>query len=72
MRRVQRRREYYAISAMLPEISTTRSVLTEDLPREYSSKTAVGDLESTRALLAAHGLLDPMAWQDISKDELLR
>lgn len=72
MRRVQRRGDYFAISAMLPEIATTPVTSADRLPREYSSRTAVGDLASTRALLSQHGLLDPTASQAISQDELLR
>jgi FlaA1/EpsC-like NDP-sugar epimerase len=58
MRHVQRRGEYYAISAMLPEIATTPVVSVQDAALEYSSRTAVGNFDSTRELLARHGLLD--------------
>ena len=72
MRHVQRRGGYYAISAMLPEIATTPVVSAHDFPVEYSSGTAVGDFDSTRALLARHGLLNPTASHTSSTDELLR
>lgn len=72
MRHVQRRGTYYAVSAMLPEIATTPVVSVHDAPLEYSSRTAVGDFDSTRALLARNGLLDPAALNSSSTEELLR
>lgn len=61
MRHVHRRGSYYAISPMLPEIATAPVVAVHDGALEYSSRTSAGDFESTRALLARHGLLDAVA-----------
>jgi len=72
MRHVQRRGDYYAISALLPEIATTPVRPPDHTPLEYSSSTSVGDLQATRALLASHGLLDPLAWQVAEVEEMLR
>jgi FlaA1/EpsC-like NDP-sugar epimerase len=72
MRHVQKRGEHYAISAMLPEIATTPVAPTREFPDEYSSSSAVGDFEATRALLARHGLLDVEAFERRSADEFLR
>lgn len=73
-RHATRRGEYYAISAMLPELATA-SVDSQDAltAREYSSDTSVGDLVSTRSLLARHGLLPEQQPQTPEKaGELLR
>lgn len=72
MRHVQRRGDYYAISALLPEIATTPIGPSDHMAVEYSSSTSVGDLESTRALLSSHSLLDPLAWQVAAAEEILR
>ena len=72
MRHVQKRGDYFAISAMLPEIATTPVVSKHEFPVEYSSRTAVGDFDSTRALLARNGLLSPTAAHLSSTDELVR
>jgi FlaA1/EpsC-like NDP-sugar epimerase len=61
MRHVQKRGSYYAISPMLPEIATAPVFAVLDGALEYSSRTAVGDFEATRALLARHGLLEAVA-----------
>jgi UDP-glucose 4-epimerase len=61
MRHVQRRGDYYAISAMLPEIATTPVASVHEAPLEYSSRNAVGDFAATRALLERNGLLDAPA-----------
>jgi UDP-glucose 4-epimerase len=70
MRHVQRRGEYVAISAMLPEIATTPVALVHDAPLEYSSRNAVGDFDATRALLERHGLLDASAIPASPEDRL--
>jgi UDP-glucose 4-epimerase len=72
MRHVQRRGNYYAISAMLPEIATAPVAEPHGLPFEYSSKTAAGDFDSTRELLARHGMLDAVLSASGSADEILR
>lgn len=72
MRHVQRRGDYYAISALLPEIATTPVAPPDHMALEYSSSNSVVDLESARALLADHGLLDPLAWHVTAQDEVLR
>ena len=69
MRHVQRRGDYYAISSMLPEIATTPVVSVHDAPLEYSSRNAVGDLDSTRDLLARNGLLEASAMKAPALDD---
>jgi UDP-glucose 4-epimerase len=72
MRHVQRRGNYYAISAMLPEIATAPVVEPHDLPFEYSSKTAAGSFDSTRELLARNGMLDLIPSASGAINDLLR
>lgn len=72
MRHVQRRGDYYAISSMLPEIATTPVVSVHDAPLEYSSRSTVGDLDSTRDLLARNGLLDAPAVKAQAVEDPLR
>jgi UDP-glucose 4-epimerase len=72
MRHVQRRDNYYAISAMLPEIATAPVSEPHNLPFEYSSKTAAGNFDSTQRLLAHHGILDLIPSASGVVDDLLR
>lgn len=70
-RHVQRRGDYFAISAMLPEIATEAVGPSKVITAEYSSKSVVGDLTQTRALLSKHGLL-PEQRASEGDTELLR
>lgn len=56
-RHVQQRGDYYVISAMLPEIASVPVGSSDVLRGEYCSRDAVGDLDQTREILRAHGLL---------------
>jgi UDP-glucose 4-epimerase len=72
MRHVHRRGDYFAISPMLPEIATAPVATPTDMPFEYSSKSEVGSLDSTRKLLERNGLLDAVRTPTGSTEELLR
>ncbi|MHB8502272.1 MAG: polysaccharide biosynthesis protein [Candidatus Acidiferrales bacterium] len=72
MRHVQKRGQYYAVSAMLPEIATTAVAAVAGASFEYSSRNAVGDFDATRALLARHGLLDAEASKTSQTEDSLR
>ena len=70
-RHVRRKGDYFAISAMLPEIATAGVGGNTVIATEYSSKDGVGDVAQTRALLDRHGLL-PEHQTDGANVELLR
>ena len=72
MRHVERRGDYFAIGAMLPELATRPIAAGQGLYDEYSSRTAVGPFESTKALLSRHGLLEDTIPDTTASDELLR
>ena len=72
MRHVEKRGSYYAISPMLPEIATAPVFPLHDGALEYSSRTAAGDFEATRALLARHGLLEAVASSAAPLEDPLR
>lgn len=72
MRHVEKRGSYYAISPMLPEIATAPVFPLHDGALEYSSRTAAGDFETTRALLARHGLLEAVASSATPLEDPLR
>lgn len=69
-RHVERRGDFFAISAMLPEIATTPVGDDGTTAGEYSSRDAPSDLQQTRALLSRHGLLPEQQLGEVA--ELLR
>lgn len=71
-RHVERRGDYYAISAMLPEIATVPVSTGERvLVGEYSSKDGLSSLASVRALLESNKLLPEQQDRGVTT-ELLR
>lgn len=70
-RHVRRRGNYFAISAMLPEIATSPVGTEGGLFAEYSSKDILLDVAQTHALLGKHGLLPEEETFEVD-EELLR